>query len=278
MSDSPALHIHPTAVVDPAARIGPGCRIGPHAVIDGHVVLGPGCEVGPGAYITGHTSIGARNRIHAGAVLGDSPQDLKYDGAPTRLRIGDDNTFREHVTIHRSSRPDHDTVIGNGNLFMAGSHVGHNCHLGDHNILANGALLAGHVTLDHRAFISGSCLVHQFCRVGRLALMQGGAAISRDLPPFCIARGDNGIAGLNVIGLRRAGFKNEDRTTLRAVYRRLFRSRQPLAANLAAARTEFVHSDVAMELIDFVAAARRGVCRDTGSRTHSRPDTPESDG
>jgi UDP-N-acetylglucosamine acyltransferase len=278
MSDSPALHIHPTAVVDPAARIGPGCRIGPHAVIDGHVVLGPGCEVGPGAFITGHTSIGARNRIHAGAVLGDSPQDLKYDGAPTRLRIGDDNTFREHVTIHRSSRPDHDTVIGNGNLFMAGSHVGHNCHLGDHNILANGALLAGHVTLDHRAFISGNCLVHQFCRVGRLALMQGGAAISRDLPPFCIARGDNGIAGLNVIGLRRAGFKSEDRTTLRAAYRRLFRSRQPLASNLAAARSEFVHSDVAMELIEFVAAARRGVCRDTGSRNHSRPDTPESDG
>ncbi len=276
MSDSPDIHIHPTAVVHPDARIGPGCRIQPHAVIDAHVELGPGCEVGPGAYLTGHTVLGARNRIHAGAVLGDSPQDLKYDGAPTRLRIGDDNVFREHVTIHRSSRPDDDTVIGHGNLFMAGCHVGHNSHVGNHNIVANGALIGGHASLADRVFLSGNCLVHQFARIGRLALMQGGSGISRDLPPFCIAKGANGMAGLNVVGLRRAGFTPAQRLELRAAYHRLFRSRLPFAAVLAAVRSEFNHSPVVMELLDFVATSRRGVCRDTGSR--SSPSGPDDAG
>lgn len=267
MSDPLASIIHPTAVVHPDARIGPGCRIQPYAVIDAHVELGPGCEVGPGVHLTGHTVLGARNRIHAGAVLGDAPQDLKYDGAPSRLRIGDDNVFREHVTIHRSSRLDHDTVIGNGNLFMAGSHVGHNCLIGNHNIIANGALIAGHASLADRVFLSGNCLVHQFARIGRLALMQGGSGISRDLPPFCIARGANGIAGLNVVGLRRAGFTPAERLELRAAYHRLFRSRLPFAAVLNQVRTEFNHSSAVMELLEFVASSRRGVCRDTGSRS-----------
>ncbi len=273
MSDSPDTHFHPTAVVHPDARIGPGCRIQPYAVIDAHVELGPGCEVGPGVHLTGHTVLGARNRIHAGAVLGDAPQDLKYDGAPTRLRIGDDNVFREHVTIHRSSRLDDDTIIGHGNLFMAGCHVGHNSHVGNHNIIANGALIAGHASLADRVFLSGNCLVHQFARIGRLALMQGGSGISRDLPPFCIAKGANGMAGLNVIGLRRAGFTPAERLELRAAYHRLFRSRLPFASSLAAVRSEFNHSPAVMELVDFVASCRRGVCRDTGSRSvHSDPD------
>jgi UDP-N-acetylglucosamine acyltransferase len=190
---------------------------------------------------------------------------LKYAQTPTRLRIGNDNQFREHTTVHRSNKLEEDTVIGDRNFFMAGSHVGHNCLIGSDNILANGALLAGHVTLTDRAFISGHCLVHQFCRIGRLAMMQGGSAISKDLPPFCIARGDNGIAGLNTVGLRRAGFRTEQRTELRRLFHVLFRSGMRLNVALTAARDTFPEP-VAQEMIAFVADSRRGVCTATGKR------------
>ena len=268
MNSSPT-RIHPTAVIDPGAEIGPGCIIGPGVVIDAGVVLGADCQVGPGAYLTGVTSIGPRNRIHAGAVLGDSPQDLKYTGAPTRLQIGADNTFREHVTIHRSNKMTEDTVVGDGNFFMAGSHVGHNCLIGNLNIIANGALLAGHVTLDNQAFISGNCVVHQFCRIGRLALMQGGSGISKDLPPFCIARGANGMAGLNTIGLRRAGVPTPSRLALRRLFKTLFRRNDSLFNALARARKEFSELEC-LEQIEFVAASRRGICAATG-RTGNDP-------
>jgi len=270
------LHIHPTAVVAATAVLGDGCSVGPHAVIDADVVLGPGCVVGPGAHVTGHTVLGARNRIHAGAVIGDAPQDFKYAGQPTRLRIGDDNVFREHVTVHRSNRLDEDTVVGSGNFLMAGSHVGHNCHIGDHNILANGALLAGHVTLADRAFISGNCLVHQFCRIGRLAMMQGGSAISKDLPPFAVARGDNGMCGLNVVGLRRASFSSAERLALRRLYHHLFRSPGRRGELVESARALF-DSPACLELIGFVAASRRGICTDTG-RVAGGAETTEADG
>ncbi|HTI73052.1 MAG TPA: acyl-ACP--UDP-N-acetylglucosamine O-acyltransferase [Candidatus Limnocylindria bacterium] len=260
---SATTRIHPTAVIDPHAEIDEDCLIGPGAVIDAHVRIGAGCRIGPGVYLTGHTTLGPGNCLHAGAVIGDAPQDLKYSGAPTRLRIGANNVFREHVTVHRSNKLEEDTQIGDGNLFMAGSHVGHNCILGNHNVLANGALLAGHVTLADRAFISGNCLVHQFCRVGRLALMQGGSAISKDLPPFCIARGDNGMAGLNTIGLRRAGFDSPTRLALRQLFKVLFRRNERMSAALERARREFAH-EVCLEQIAFVAASRRGVCAATG--------------
>ncbi len=203
--------IHPTAVVHPLARLDATVSVGPYTVIDEHVVVGPDCRIGPHVYLTGHTTIGARNCFHANCVIGDAPQDLKYTGEPTRLRIGDHNVFREHVTVHRSNKLAEDTVIGSHGFFMAHCHVGHNSRIGDHVILANGALLGGHVTVDDRAFISGNCLVHQFTRVGTLALMQGGAAISKDLPPFTVARGDNGICGLNVVGLRRTGYTADQR-------------------------------------------------------------------
>ena len=267
--------IHPTAVVDPRAQIDPSARIGPHAVIDGDVVLGAGCRVGPGAYLTGHTTIGTGNVFHAGCVIGDAPQDLKYHGEPTRLRIGDANVFREHVTIHRSNRLDEDTVIGSNNLFMAGSHVGHNSSVGNHVILANGALLGGHVTVADRAFISGTCMVHQFVRVGTLALMQGGSGLSKDLPPFCIAKGNNGIAGLNIIGLRRAGFTAAQRLALKTAYHRVFRSGRRWCEAVAAARAEVGHEPVVAQLLDFVAASKRGVCADTGSRKGAASDADE---
>lgn len=261
MSDCAAPRVHPTATVHPAARLGPGCVVGPGAVIDGDVTLGPECEVGPHVHLTGHTVIGARNRFHAGAVIGDAPQDFKYAGQPTRLRMGDGNVFREHVTVHRSNRPDEDTVLGDGNFLMAGSHVGHNCRIGSHNVLANGALLGGHVTLGDRAFISGNCLVHQFCRVGRLALMQGGAAISQDLPPFCLASGHNGLAGLNTVGLRRAGIAAADRQLLRQVYHRLFRRPVRWPEALADVERALAGHPLVEEILGFIRASRRGVLR-----------------
>jgi len=253
--------IHSTAIIHPGAKVDPTVTVGPYAVIDEHVEVGAHCRIGPHVHLTGIAIIGEHNRFHAGCVIGDEPQDLKYHGEPTRLRIGAHNVFREHVTVHRSNKTAEDTVIGSHNFLMAHSHVGHNTRLGDYVILANGALLGGHVSVDDRAFISGNCLVHQFVRVGTLALMQGGSAISKDLPPFTIARGDNGIAGLNTIGLRRAGMTAEQRLELRKAYHLLFRSGQNIRAAAAAARERFTSRTV-MTMLDFVASAKRGVCVD----------------
>jgi UDP-N-acetylglucosamine acyltransferase len=257
--------IHASAVVHPQARLDPTVAVGAYAVIDDGVELGPHCIVGPHVYLTGRTTLGAHNRLHAGCVIGDAPQDLKYKDEPTRLRIGDHNTFREHVTAHRSNSGTEDTVIGSHNFLMAHCHVAHNCHLGNHVIIANGALLAGHVTVQDRAFISGNCFIHQFCRVGTLAFMQGGAGISKDLPPFTVARlGGNTLAGLNTVGLRRAGFTLQQRTELKRLYRTLFYPTGNFAQALADARMAFT-SPEAKILLDFVAQAKRGVCMAKGA-------------
>ena len=257
--------IHPTAVIHSKAKLDSTVQVGPFAVIDGGVEVGAHCVVGPHAYLTGGTTIGARNRFHAGCVIGDAPQDLKYQDEPTRLVVGDDNVFREHVTVHRSNKTNGDTVIGSHNFLMAHSHVAHNCQLGDHVILANGALLAGHVTVQNRAFISGNCVVHQFVRVGTLAIMQGGSAISQDLPPFTIAQGENGICGLNAVGLRRAGFTPEVRLELKRLYHALFRGGNNLRLAVTAARKNF-SSPAAKVLLDFVAGSKRGICADVCHR------------
>ena len=253
--------IHPTAIVHPEAVLDRSCEVGPYAVIDAQVRLGPGCRIGPHVHLTGHTEIGADNRFYTGCVIGEAPQDLIYKDAPTRLRIGNGNIFREHVTVHRSNKLEEDTVVGSNNFLMAHSHLGHNCIVGDNNILANGALVAGHVLIQDRVFISGNCLVHQFVRIGSFALMQGGAAISKDLPPYTIARGDNHICGLNIIGLRRAGFTAGQRLELKQLYKALFRSRLRRSEAFVAAETRF-QSELAQKVIDFVRVSKRGVCSD----------------
>jgi UDP-N-acetylglucosamine acyltransferase len=259
--------IHPTAIIHPKARLDSTVAVGPYALIDEGVELGPHCIVGPQVYLTGLTTAGAHNQFHAGCVIGDAPQDLKYKNEPTRLRIGDHNVFREHVTAHRSSKVTEDTVIGSHNFLMANCHVGHNAVVGNHVIVANGALLAGHVTVGDKAFISGNCLVHQFVRVGTLALMQGGAAISQDLPPYTVAaNGGNAMCGLNIVGLRRAGLTPAERLELKQVYRSLFRSGHNLREALASAQKEF-HSAPAKVVLDFVATTKRGICADRGQDT-----------
>ena len=255
--------IHSTAIIHPRAKLDATVQVGPYAVIDADVTLGPECVVGPQVYLTGVTTIGAHNRFHAGCVIGDAPQDLKYRDEPTRVRIGDHNVFREHVTVHRATKADGETVVGSHNFLMANSHVGHNSLLGNHVIIANGALLGGHVTVQDRAFLSGNCLVHQFTRIGTLTMIQGGAGVSQDVPPFTIASGINTICGLNVIGLRRAGLTAQQRLEVKQLYHALFRSGQNLGTALAAAQAKFTGA-ASKTMMEFIAGAKRGVCRDGG--------------
>ena len=258
--------IHSTAQIDPRAEIDPTVQIGPFCIVDGRVRLGADCVLGPHVHITGDTTIGRGNRFHTGAVIGDAPQDFKYDGTPTRLEIGEGNIFREHVTVHRSNNAEEATVIGDQNFLMAGSHVGHNSVLGNHVILANGALLGGHVTVQDRAFISGHCMVHQFVRIGTLALMQGGAGLGLDLPPYTVARGNNGLCGLNVVGLRRAGLDSGARLEIKRLYHLLFRSGRPLREVVPEASAEF-ESEAARALLHFLAGTKRGICHDHSRRS-----------
>jgi UDP-N-acetylglucosamine acyltransferase len=266
--------IHPTAIVHPKAQVDPTVQIGPYSVVDAGVILGPECWLGPHVYLTGNTHAGAGNRFFSSCVIGEAPQDLKYAGAPSGLRIGDRNTFREHVTVHRANFAGEETVIGSQNLLMAGCHVAHNCILGNQIILVNGSLLAGHVTVGDRAVISGNCLVHQFVRIGTLAMMQGRAGISKDLPPYSVARGVNHICGLNTVGLRRAGLSAAQRLELRRLYHTLFRSGNTLRVAREAAEKEFT-SDLARVLIEFVATSQRGVCSDEGGDNSDDSDSTD---
>jgi UDP-N-acetylglucosamine acyltransferase len=257
--------IHPTAVVHPNAKLGPGVRVGPHAVIDGHVELGADCDVGPHAYITGQTVVGARNKFDAGCVIGGAPQDLKYKGELTRLQIGDENTFREHVTVNCSTTVEGLTVLGSHILIMAGAHVGHDSTVGDHVIMANCSALGGHVTVQEGAVLSACVVVHQFLRVGSLSMTQGGSALSQDLPPYAMARhGINLMCGLNIVGLRRAGLTAEERLELKRAYHLLFRSGTNLRQAVAEAREKYTGARTKL-LLDFVATTKRGVCRHVGA-------------
>jgi UDP-N-acetylglucosamine acyltransferase len=263
--------IHPTAIIHSKAKLDSSVEVGPYAVIDQAVEIGAECIIGPHVYLTGRTTIGARNHFFAGCVIGEAPQDLKYRNEPTGVRIGEDNVFREHVTVHRSSKVAEQTIIGSQNFLMQHSHVAHNVVLGDHVILAGGALLAGYARVDDRAFISGNCLVHQFVRVGTLALMQGGSAVSKDLPPFTVAHEANILCGLNNVGMRRAGMSAAERQELKQLYRVLFREGKNLRDAVGAARKKF-SSEPAKTMLDFIASSKRGICFDSGSRGESASD------
>jgi UDP-N-acetylglucosamine acyltransferase len=259
--------IHPSAVIHPQAKLGANVTVGPCAVIEAGVTVGDDCIIGPQVTLLGATTIGKGNRFHAGCVIGDAPVDVKYKGEPTRLRIGDHNIFREHVTVNCSNTLAEDTVIGSHNFLTPHAHVGHNCIVGNHVILGGGCFLAGHVVVEDRAFISGCCLVHQFCRVGTLAMMQGGSGISKDLPPFTVVHRINELCGLNVVGLRRAGFSPAERMEIKRLYRELFRSGKNLREAVAEAQTTFTGAG-AKTMLEFIASAKRGVCADSGAGGH----------
>jgi UDP-N-acetylglucosamine acyltransferase len=251
--------IHPTAIIHPKAKVDGTVEVGPYAIIDANVTVGPGCVLGPHAYLTGVTEIGARNIFHSGCVIGGTPQDLKYKGDPTTLKVGDENVFREHATVNVATEMGEDTVVGSNNLIMAGAHIAHNCHLGNRIIMGNTSMLAGHVLVSDKAIISGSCLVHQFVRIGSQSMMQGGAAISKDLPPYTVARGYNGLCGLNIIGMRRAGMSPEERLELKKVYRMVFREGRIMRLAVEEALKGF-KGGAARTLLEFIAASKRGVC------------------
>jgi UDP-N-acetylglucosamine acyltransferase len=267
--------IHPTALIHPRAEVDSSVDVGPYAVIDEGVRVGPDCRLASHVHLSGQTTIGRGNVFFTGAVVGSAPQDLKFKGEVTRLQIGDRNTFREYLTVNRSTTPEGLTVIGSDNLLMAHCHVAHDCILGNHVILVNGCLLAGHVEVGDRAVLSGHCLVHQFVRIGTLSMMQGGSAVSRDLPPYCTARRGNTICGINVIGLRRAGFNTAQRLELRKLYHLLFRSGKVLA-DAAAEAIAANPGPEARVLLDFIASSKRGVVVEISAREAAEGE--ESDG
>lgn len=252
--------IHPTAIVSASARLGDQVRIGPYAVIEDETELGEGTEVRAHAVIKRYTRLGAGNLVFEGAVLGGEPQDLSFRDVPTALTIGDRNTIREGVTIHRASQPGGATVIGDDCFLMAYAHIAHDNKLGDRVILANNVVLAGHVEVGDRAFLSGGVGVHQFCRVGRLAMIGGNAKIVQDCLPFVITDGVPGRArGLNVVGLRRAGVTAAQLTTLKQAYRLLLRSALPVREALN--RLAALQDPLVNELAAFVKEAQRGFHR-----------------
>lgn len=252
------MPIHPTALVDRRATIDPTADVGPYVVVEGPVEIGPRTRLMAHVVVLGRTVLGADNVVHPGAVLGDAPQDLKYDGGPTGLRIGDRNVIREHTELHRGTAPDSWTTVGDDNFVMTGAHVAHNCTVGNRVILASGALLGGHVSVADQAFISGNCVVHQFTRVGRLAIMRGLARASRDIPPFAIADHTHVVRGVNRIGLRRAGFAPERIRAISHAYRTLFGTRQNLREAMARVEAEPRVPEVD-ELLAFIREAKRGV-------------------
>lgn len=255
------MAIHPTAVIDARAEIASDVEIGPYVVIEGPVRIASRTRVGPHAVILGRTTIGADNEIHAGAVLGDTPQDLAYKGQESYLTIGDRNVFREFVQVHRGTVSGSETVIGHDNFLMATSHVAHNCRLGDHNILANSAMLGGHVELANRIFLSANCLVHQFVRIGELSIMRGLSGTSRDVPPYSIIDWQHTVRGVNVVGLKRAGFDDTRIRALKEAFRILFRKGRNLSVAIAELEAAFPQPTVDMTaLLAFIRSSKRGVC------------------
>ena len=203
------MRIHPTAIVSKHAEIDPSVEIGPYAIIEDDVKISRDVKIYAHAYICNGPRIGEETEIHMGAILGHLPQDLAYDGKKTYLKIGKKNIIREYATIHRGTKENTATVIGDENFLMGLSHIAHNCVLGNKVILVNGALLAGYVTVGDMAFISGNVVVHQFCNIGKLAIIGGFSGVNKDVPPYMAVRGPSIVHSINLVGLRRAGFKND---------------------------------------------------------------------
>jgi len=226
------MAIHATAIVDPSAEIDPSVEVGPYAIIEGNVEIGAGTRVYPHAFVGSYTTIGERCEIHPFAVVGHVPQDLSYDGSVTYARIGNDTTVREGATIHRAAIPGATTIVGDRCLIMSVAHVGHDCVLGNEVKLANSGLLAGHVQVHDKAFVSGNSAVHQFSRIGELAIVGGGLRVNSDVVAFMM-QGPEGIVGPNVIGMRRAGYGSEERQEVRLCHRILFRSNHTFSEAVA---------------------------------------------
>jgi UDP-N-acetylglucosamine acyltransferase len=267
MADPLCCQIHPTAIVSPEAVLAQGVVIGPYAILEGAVRLGPGCVVKARAHLCGPLKMGRGNLIFPGAVLGERPQHLRYNDEPTGVEIGDGNIFRENVTVHRATTHSWVTRIGSNNFFMSGSHVAHDCNIGNHCIIANNALIGGHCILADNVYISGNSAIHQFVRIGRLALLSGCSGTSKDIPPFIIQQGINIVEGVNVIGMRRAGYSSEQIDAVRRAFRILFREGLPLPAAIARLEQELGQFTAVQEMLAFLRDCAHGI---NATRHHNR--------
>lgn len=255
--------IHPSAVIAPGAELDHGVQVGPYAVLGPQVRIGRDSSIGPHSVIEGRTTIGCENTIFQFASVGAIPQDKKYQGEDSSLTIGDRNTIREFVTLNiGTTGGGMVTRIGNDNLFMVYSHVGHDCQIGNGVILANCATLAGHVILENYVGVGGLAAIHQFTRIGESAYLGGGAMVSLDVPPYCVAQGDRArLFGLNLIGLKRRGFGEEQLSALKKAYRTFFAEGLTLKEATDRIRQEQAASSEAVHLAEFIASSQRGICR-----------------
>jgi len=251
--------IHPTALVSAEAQLAEDVRVGPFAIIEGPVRIGPGCVIGAKVHLIGPLVLGRNNRLYDNVVIGERPQHFQYRDEATGVEIGDNNVFRENVTVHRGTTHSWTTRIGNDNYFMAGSHVAHDCQIGNRCILVNNALLGGHCVLEDNVTISGNSALHQFCRMGRLSFLSGASGSSKDIPPFIIQQEINLVAGVNVVGMRRAGMTAEQIDAIRRVYQIVYLKGLALPNALAQVEAELGHVDVVREYVAFVRASKRGI-------------------
>lgn len=253
--------IHSTAIIDARAQIDPTSEIGPYVIIDGPARIAAGVKVMAHAQLVGKVTVGTGTIIGRAAIIGGEPQDLGFDPlTDSEVVLGTENTIREHVTIHRGSKPGGVTRIGDRNFLMAGSHLAHDVVLGNHNIIANAALLAGHIQVGNNTFIGGGAVFHQFIRIGDFCVVQGNGGFSKDIPHYCAAQRINRITGLNVIGLRRNGFTSEDRAAIKELFHTLFCSGRNLSEAVAEAAAQ-QWPEKARRLLEFVQApSKKGVC------------------
>ncbi|HWE36941.1 MAG TPA: acyl-ACP--UDP-N-acetylglucosamine O-acyltransferase [Isosphaeraceae bacterium] len=252
--------VHPTSIISLEADLAPDVQVGPYAIIEGPVWVGPGCVIEAHACLCGPLTLGRDNFVGHGAVLGKGPQHKGYRGESTRLTIGDGNVFREHVTVHRGTpEAGGETRVGHRNYMMIGSHLGHDCKVGDGCTLVNGALVAGHVQLDDGCILSGHAAIQQRVRVGRLAMLGGLGSTSKDIPPFVLQQGYNSVSGLNVVGLRRAGVPAESINALRAAFRILYKEGRSQAAALERIATDLGQVAEVAEFVAFIAESTLGI-------------------
>jgi UDP-N-acetylglucosamine acyltransferase len=253
--------IHPTAIVDPNAKLSGNVEIGPFSIIGSHVIIGDNTIVQSHVVVEGEVAIGRGNFIGHGAIIGVPPQDVSFSlERKTKVEIGDDNIIREYCTIHRGSADSSATKIGDKNFLMSGAHIGHNCLIGNNVVIANNCLLAGHVRVDDRAFLGGGSTFHQFMHIGRLVMVQGSSAFGKDLPPFVVAAERNYVFGLNIVGMRRAGLSTNDRDEIKEAFKLVYLSGLNTSQALEKAETMGFGAP-AREFLDFVASAKkRGIC------------------
>ncbi|MBW1917731.1 MAG: acyl-ACP--UDP-N-acetylglucosamine O-acyltransferase [Deltaproteobacteria bacterium] len=254
-------HIHPTALVDSKAELADSVTVGPYSIIAGRVIIGADTQIGPHVVIKDFTTIGARVCIYQFASIGEIPQDLKFRGEESSLLIGDDNVIREFTTLHRGTANGGGvTRIGNGNLLMAYTHVAHDCQVGNGVIMSNAATLAGHITVEDHAILGGLSAVHQFCKIGAHAFIGGCSAVARDVPPYCMAVGNRAkLVGLNLVGLKRAGYDSAFLEVLKTAYNLLFLSELNMKEAMARVRQELPDLPEIQNLLCFIETSERGL-------------------